>query len=202
MLPQFGPGCDRSINFAMMKTFAVTVGRLIGLILTVLVLARGVAGAQAYQRPQDCGCTLWFPSDSLMHERTEEETPIGTLRLERYTSERVIGSRRMRMVFQFWEYPADSGMHHDSADLVAELFDATVSESVAAVMGKEEYRGERQVAGSPGIVWRVRFDRGRGLVKSLAFVRGNRFYNLQAVFPEELAGRPEIDEFLESFRFL
>ncbi len=190
----------------MKKIVAVYTGLrpswLVGLVATMLVLTGGVASAQAYQRPQDCNCTLWFPSDSLLHERTEEQTPVGMLRVERYISEHVIGNRRLRMVFQFWEYPPGSGIHHDSIDLVGELFDATVSESVEAVMGKEEYRGERQVSGSPGIVWRVRFDRGKGLVKSLAFVRDNRFYNLQVVFPEELAGRPEIDEFLESFRFL
>lgn len=106
-------------------------------------------------------------------------------------------AQNLMYMVSFVEYPEGS-IHSDSTDLAAEFLDVTVEESALSVNGELMYQNDIRVQGQPGKLWRV--DYGDGVIRSKAFVKGQRFYTIQTVCTQENSMNAASDQFLSSFR--
>lgn len=97
------------------------------------------------------------------------------------------------------DYPEGS-LHHDSTALVADFFDATVQESAFSVAGDVAWSNDIRMGKYPGKFWRVDYKDKRAIIKTRAFVIGNRYYSVQTVMKRERSLNAASDKFLESFR--
>ena len=104
-------------------------------------------------------------------------------------------------VLSYVDYPAEA-LHQDSTDLIAELLASTESSAAEALRGEVIYRTEREVRGYPGRLWRIDYKDGEATARTLAFVIGNRYYELKTF---ALTGRglgDPSDKFFRSFEYL
>lgn len=102
-------------------------------------------------------------------------------------------------MLSYVDYPEGS-IHHDSTELVSALFDATVEESAFSVAGGVTWSNRIRLGQYPGMFWRVDYKDGRAVIKTKAFVAGNRYYAIQVVMRRERSLNTAADKFLESLR--
>ncbi|MGB3802160.1 MAG: hypothetical protein WA952_20225 [Lewinella sp.] len=104
-------------------------------------------------------------------------------------------------VLSYVDYP-DGALHQDSTDLVAELLQSTEESAAEALRGEVIYASEREVLGNPGRLWRIDYKDGEASARTLAFVIGERYYELKTF---SLTGRglgDASDKFFRSFAYL
>ncbi|WP_116105205.1 hypothetical protein [Lewinella sp. IMCC34191] len=104
-------------------------------------------------------------------------------------------------VLSYVDYP-DGALHQDSTELVAELLQSTEESAAEALRGEVIYASERDVLGNPGRLWRIDYKDGEASARTLAFVIGERYYELKTF---SLTGRglgEASDKFFRSFTYL
>ena len=104
-------------------------------------------------------------------------------------------------LISYCDYP-EYTVHSDSAELVAEFFDATIETAVSSVKGELLYDNELFLKNYPGRIWRIDYLEGRAVIKNRAFVVKNRFYSLRTIALKEKNLNPSSDRFFESFHLL
>ncbi|MBP8239345.1 MAG: hypothetical protein KAX50_05270 [Saprospiraceae bacterium] len=128
------------------------------------------------------------------------ETAIGKLAYHTFFFEDAEQSTENAVyLLSYCDYPAGS-LHHDSIALLAEFFDATVQESAFSVAGDVAWSNDMRLGVYPGKSWRVDYKDKRAVIKTRAFVAGNRYYSVQTVMKRERSLNASSDKFLESFR--
>lgn len=136
-----------------------------------------------------------------MRTKTDSiETAIGKLAYHTFFFEDAAQSTENAVyLLSYCDYPAGS-LHHDSIALVAEFFDASVQESAFSVAGDVAWSNDIKLGAYPGKSWRVDYKDKRAVIKTRAYVVGNRYYSVQTVMKRERSLNAASDKFLESFR--
>ena len=104
-------------------------------------------------------------------------------------------------VLSYVDYP-EGALHQDSTELVRELLLSTQESAAEALRGEIIYATEREVEGFPGQLWRIDYKDGEASARTLAFVVGERYYELKTF---ALTGRglgEASDKFFRSFKYL
>lgn len=104
-------------------------------------------------------------------------------------------------MISYCDYPEGS-IHSDSTELAKEFLDATIDESVKSVNGKLIYSNDIKIKGFPAKLWRVDYGDGQGVIRTKAFIRGNRFYTIQTACDKNKSLNISSDKFIDSFKLL
>lgn len=171
----------------------------ISLLLLVFLTYTSSIVAQVSQTILEAGCTLTAP-DTLKYFPKTSKTELGELILHQYSCRQELNNKIIKYTFQFCDYPQGT-IHHDSLELLKDFFEATAESSAKTVFGNLDYSSVETINGYPGMIWRISFDQEKGLIKSKAFVKGNRYFNLKVEYPRTMSMERSIDEFMDSFRW-
>lgn len=101
----------------------------------------------------------------------------------------------------YCDYPEGS-FPPDSATLIAEFFEVTMEQSAAAVNGELIYSDQKFLNEYPGRFWRIHYDNNLSVMKTKAYLVGDRFYVVQIATRETHAQEQFVDRYLDSFRLL
>ena len=101
----------------------------------------------------------------------------------------------------YTDYPAGT-VHPDSTELLPAFWETTVAASVASLGGELLYDSPAPFGTYPGHRWRVDYLEGKAVVKTWAFLRGNRYYALQTIALKEKSLNPSTERFFDSFDLL
>jgi hypothetical protein len=104
-------------------------------------------------------------------------------------------------MISYCDYPEGS-IHSDSTEFVNEFLDATVESSVQSVNGSLVYSHDVKMKKYPGKLWRVDYGEGQGVIRTKAFIKGNRFYTIQTACNSNKSLNMSSDKFMDSFSFL
>ncbi len=107
----------------------------------------------------------------------------------------------MVYMVSYCDYPEYS-IHEDSVELLKEFFQATMEQAAQSVEGEIVYQEDRLVLGYPGQVWRINSPKSKSVIRTRAFVAGNRYYAVQTVMMKGESLNPSSERFLDSFRLL
>jgi len=140
------------------------------------------------------------PDSTMICTMEEVETPMGALTVKSCSSVQIVNNQKLKYAYKVIAYPPGS-VHHDSLELLLDLFDETAQASAEAVLGELVYDSSLDLLEYPGYIWRISYDKGKGLIKSRAVVKNNHFFILKVDYPRTLSVVPEIDLFLNSFKF-
>lgn len=99
------------------------------------------------------------------------------------------------------DYPAGT-FHKDSTEL-RELFYQTSLESAALRLGgKVIYSDNIETQFIKGKIWRIDYNRGNSVMKTKAFLFGDRFFTVSVATQKARSRNLEMEKFLDSFHFL
>ncbi len=104
-------------------------------------------------------------------------------------------------MLSYVDYPSGS-VHADSTELLEEFFAETVDAAVKTVKGELLYANDWKYKDFPGKVWRIDYLQGGAVIKTKAFVAGNRYYTMQAIAKKEYSMNFSADKFLDSFQLI
>lgn len=104
-------------------------------------------------------------------------------------------------MISYCDYPEGS-IDVDSTELVDEFFDVTVKESAFSINGDLVYSNPIEWNGYPGRIWRVDYLKGSAVIKTRAYLVGNRYYAIQTVMLKDKSLNPSSDQFFNSFYLL
>jgi len=178
-----------------MKDFLLILGCAI-----VLLFKTSSLQGQMVQTFVEAGCSVSAPGQLKYFPKTVD-TGLGEMILHQYNLRYEADKYILKFSLQYTDYMPGT-IHHDSLELLQEFFEASIASSAAAVFGKVDYSSDIDLDGYPGRIWRVSFDKDKGIIKSKAFVRNNRYYNIKVEYPKPASGDLSIDQFLNSFRWL
>lgn len=134
-----------------------------------------------------------------MSERIDSvETPIGKLFQHTFLCK---DGTDLLYIIKYVDYPAHS-LSADSLDFLQDFLQATVEEDVSASDGELVFEEDADIFGYPGKIWRINVPATRSVIRSRAFVAGDRFFALRTVASRAKALNPSADRFLGSFRLL
>ena len=135
----------------------------------------------------------------MQHKIDSTNTAVGDLIYHTYYTQ---GRMNQIYMITYCDYPEGS-IHADSTDLVEDFFDVTIASAAESVAGeilyiqKEKlqkvYRGKR---------WRIDYMDGAAIIRTRAFLIGNRYYSVQVVSSRENSVNSETQRFMNSFRIL
>ncbi|MEM6879119.1 MAG: hypothetical protein AAF544_11210 [Bacteroidota bacterium] len=103
-------------------------------------------------------------------------------------------------MLSYVDYPEGS-LHHDSTDLVAEFFQASQEEAIAAVDGELLFSNDEILQDYPGKFWRIDYLDGEASIRTKTFVVGRRYYQVQTVSKTSRGLNDSSGKYLESLRF-
>jgi hypothetical protein len=101
----------------------------------------------------------------------------------------------------YCDYP-EGIVFADSLGLVAEFFQSTMETAAESVNGKILYCTDIQLGNYPGKYWRIDYLDGKVVIKTKAYLAGNRFYSVQTISYQEKNINATGDQFFDSFRIL
>ena len=99
------------------------------------------------------------------------------------------------------DYP-EGTMSMDSMDLIQAFFDTTISAAVSSVDGELRYQDDILLNGFQGKFWRVDYKEGSKIIKTKAYLIGDRFYSIQTFCFKENFMNKASDQFMDSFRLM
>ncbi len=99
----------------------------------------------------------------------------------------------------YCDYPAGI-IFTDSVGLVEEFFQSTMETATESVNGKILYSSDIQLGKYPGKYWRIDYLDGKAVIKTKAYLAGNRFYSVQTISYQEKNINAAGDQFFDSFR--
>lgn len=98
----------------------------------------------------------------------------------------------------FCDYPPGT-IHSDSTTLLKDFFEASIDQAASSVKGEVMYQSDVSLQGYPGKVWRINYLRDQAVIKTKAFMVGNRFYTIQTVTLKDMAMNAASERFFDSF---
>ncbi|NNE28056.1 MAG: hypothetical protein HKN16_00365 [Saprospiraceae bacterium] len=170
------------------------------LISFFLVLAAEGQESWISYSPSNGGFLVEVP-DSMEYVPQEMEVPIGTITFHSFFYKSGPQADNSLYQVQYFDYPEHT-VSSDSLELVKQLFDENVRSAERSVQGSLLYRHDIDLAGFPGILFKVGFEDGDAAIKSKMFVRNSRFYSISVVGAREKSLNQAVERFLDSFRFV
>jgi hypothetical protein len=104
-------------------------------------------------------------------------------------------------LLSYCEYP-EGTFHKDSTSLIDEFFEVTIDASVEAVHGELAYHTERNYRSHPGRFWRINYRSGNAVLKTRAFLVGQRYYSVQVATIRPRSLNTAGDRFMDSVRVI
>ncbi|MBX2815572.1 MAG: hypothetical protein KTR24_06235 [Saprospiraceae bacterium] len=104
-------------------------------------------------------------------------------------------------VVSYCDYPTGA-FPADSVGLVDLFFDASSEQAATAVDGELIYEDDIMLGSYPGRFWRIHYNEGETVVKTRAFLVGDRYYSVQVAVLAASAQEAFVDRFLKSFKIL
>ncbi|MEM9990820.1 MAG: hypothetical protein AAF738_03595, partial [Bacteroidota bacterium] len=105
-------------------------------------------------------------------------TPVGELIYHTYVAQ---DEEQQIYMLTYCDYPEGS-LHSDSTDLVNDFFDATIASAAESVQGKVLYiHKDKLQKQHHGKRWRIDYLDGAAIIRTRAFVVGQRYYSVQVV---------------------
>lgn len=134
-----------------------------------------------------------------MSERIDSiETPIGKLFQHTFLCKDGVD---LLYIIKYVDYPEHS-LSADSLAFLQDFLQATVEEDVSASDGELVFEEDTDIFGFPGKIWRINVPSTRSVIRSRAFIAGDRFFALRTIASRAKALNPSADRFLGSFRLL
>jgi hypothetical protein len=90
----------------------------------------------------------------------------------------------------------------ESDEFLTSFWEETIKASAQSVLGEIVYQDIRQEPIGSQAVWRISYDKGKGVIKSKAFVRTRYFAAVKVDFPYDKRHTNQMDDFLNSFKAL
>jgi hypothetical protein len=134
--------------------------------------------------------------DSLKCAEKYVQTPTGEVFYKSCTLEIKHKSHTVKFGYYLTSYPFEL-IDGEDKDWRNEFFEETRQASAKAVLGEIVYYSNEDFKEYPGTVWRVAYDKGKGVIKSKAYVKGVHFINVKVDYPI-LVNLPEIDRYIQS----
>ena len=126
-------------------------------------------------------------------------TEMGQIEFHSYRCQPDKNDRNALYMLHHYSYP-DSLLSKDTTGLIQDLFEATIEESVSNLLGTLDYSTEISYNDHPGILYRIKYNNGRAVVKSKAYAIGDEFYVLQVFATTDNSINDTMDRYLDSFR--
>ena len=104
-------------------------------------------------------------------------------------------------MLSYTDYP-DSTFHADSTAFIQEFFQSTVDAATLSVEGKLIYENADNWRQYPGYRWRIQYLDDQAVIKTRAFLVGDRYYALQTISIVQRAVNEGTDRFFRSFKLL
>lgn len=138
-----------------------------------------------------------FPGEPIFNVDTIE-TPLGNLAYHTYYYQpKDSTSDNLLYLLSYCDYP-ENIFHADSSDLIEAFFETTVEAATEALYGELIYSTDRDYLDHPGKFWRIDYLDGQAVMKTRAFLIGQRFYSLQAASYKGKSLNPSTDRFIDS----
>jgi len=133
---------------------------------------------------------------------TEIETDIGTVIYNSFIYQ-AQDEEEENLVYMvsYCDYP-EYTIHSDSTELIESFFGTTVESSVESVQGELIYATDINLGTYPGKHWRVNYNDNKAVIKTKAYVVGQRYYSVQAITYKYKSLNQDMDKFLDSFQLL
>lgn len=126
------------------------------------------------------------------------DTPVGKLFNYTYVCK---DGPDLNYLITYIDYPPQS-IPPDSLELRRELLQATLEEEVYSSGGELVYAEDAAIEGFFGKIWRINIPDKRSVIRSRAFIAGDRCYIIRTIASRAKALNPSSDRFLTSFRLL
>ncbi len=129
-------------------------------------------------------------------------TPIGVLAYHTFffQTEQQNADNVMYML-SYCDYPPGS-IHSDSTELIKEFFDATITAATERMHGNLMYERNLKYKDYPGKIWRIDYLDGKAIIKTKAYIIGQRYYTLQTITTKNRSLNLSSEKFLDSFKLL
>ncbi len=141
------------------------------------------------------GVTLMVP-DTMSCTEKYVQTEAGEVFYKSCNLEILHKTHTVKFSYYLTVYPFNL-FENDDIEWREEFFEETRQASAKAVLGDIVYYSNDDIKEYPGTVWRVAFDKGKGVIKSKAFVKADQFINIKVDYPI-LINLPEIDQYIQS----
>lgn len=171
---------------------------LTGLILCLLSIQ--TIGAQYQFKDSISGFTVLFPAafqcDTIPFQ-VDTEVAFHTV----CTCKMVDKGQTTKYTLMLAAYPEEI-FKMESDTFIGAFWEETIKASAQSVLGDIVYKDIREEPNGSQAVWRIAYDRGKGVIKSRAYVRTRYFAAVKVDFPHEKRHSNQMDDFLNSFEAL
>ena len=130
----------------------------------------------------------------------EIHTEIGIIAFNTFQYKPSIDDRNALYIVHHYEYP-EGVLTQDSSDLALEILEATVEESLITLNGSLDYKRIFDFNNYNGILYRIKYNNGKAVLKSKALIIGNQVYVLQVYATIDNSINDQMDYFLDSFQY-
>lgn len=171
--------------------------------LLALVLSSWTFSDWTYFTSAEGRFKIFAPSELQNQEQIQAiETSLGTLEYHTFYHQPTKGETKdFIFILSYVDYP-DALLLSDSTDLVNEFFSTTIEAASENLNGELKYENPLELSDYPGRIWRIDYNEGEAIMKTKAYVVGNRYYSLQVAVNSDKRFNSHIDLFLNSFELL
>ncbi len=99
------------------------------------------------------------------------------------------------------DYP-EGTFHQDSTELRDLFYETSIDGAAQSVNGKVMYSENVALDGAKGKIWRIDYNKGNSIMKSKAFLIGNRFYTISVATQKARIRNLDMLKYLDSFKYL
>ncbi|MFT4536510.1 MAG: hypothetical protein ACJA1A_003871 [Saprospiraceae bacterium] len=172
-------------------------------IASILLLTTSIAVGQEAWFTFKADAILSFEVEvpSEMGVKTKDiTTDLGVMTTTTYAHEGGEGDMNFLYVVNVVEYPSGT-FPLDSLDLTTEFLEQSIESMAEGIDGELVYKSELSEEGNGiGILFRLKYNEGYGVIKGKVFVKDDVFITLQVYTTKEKSLNDEMDMFLNSFR--
>jgi len=177
--------------------------RIILLSITTLLCTTAFAQSK-WQEIQSYDGRFRILSPGAMIEKIDSiETPVGTLAQHSfvYQPDNPKEAENLIYMVSYYDYP-EGTIPADSTDLIQAFFDETIAAAAFSINGKVQYADDTQLGDHPGRIWRIDYLEGKAVIKTRAYLVGQRYFNVQTISLIQRHINSSSDRFLDSFRLI
>lgn len=151
-------------------------------------------------KSQDSNFSVFVPGE--MEKSTETFlTDIGSVDFNSFIYKGNALDQNAVFIVLHYKYPMDLTAE-ENGTLADSILLTTVEESLIKLNGSLDYKREVDFGYYPGMLYRIKYNNGNGILKSKSFVIKDNFYSLQIYTTIEKSLNHEMDTFLDSFRLI
>lgn len=131
------------------------------------------------------------------------DTPVGRVAFHTffYQPEDEKTAENLFYMVSYHDYP-EGTLSVDSTELLEEFFKESIEAAAFSINGKIMYSADFEFYSYPGRVWRIDYLNGQAIVKTRAYLVGQRYYSIQTISLKEKHLNSSSDKFMDSFDLL